>query len=131
MIGAILEVLLNLLVEFVVQFVVEGLLEVGWESVRRVSAKRGRVNRAAAAAVLVLLGGVTGYLSVLFVPVHLFGPSRYPGISLLVAPLATGAALQALGSWRAERGHTPSVLATFWGGALFAFAMVGVRVLLV
>ncbi len=131
MIEALLEVLLNLLVEVVVQLFVEGLLEVSWESVRRASAKRGPVNRAVAAVALVLLGGVAGYVSALFVPVHVFGPSRYPGVSLIVAPLATGAALQALGSWRAERGHAPSVLATFWGGALFALAMVAVRLLLV
>ncbi len=131
MIGAILEILLNLLVEVVAQLFVEGLLELGWESVRRASAKRGPVNRAVAAVVLALLGGVVGCLSVLVVPVHIFGPSRYPGISLVVAPLATGAVLQALGTWRAERGYSPSVLATFWGGALFAAAMIAVRLLLV
>jgi hypothetical protein len=35
------------------------------------------------------------------------------------------------GQWRRRRGGDPTLLATFWGGALFAFAMAAARWLLI
>jgi len=49
------------------------------------------------------------------------------GVSLILAPLGTGAAMHAFGVWRRRRGAPASRLATFWGGALFAFAMAFTR----
>jgi len=41
----------------------------------------------------------------------------------VLAPLATGAAMHAFGARRRRRGRATSGLATFWGGAAFAFTM--------
>jgi len=44
-------------------------------------------------------------------------------LGLVLAPLATGAAMHAFGARRRRHGRATSGLATFWGGAAFAFAM--------
>ncbi len=61
------------------------------------------------------------------IPIRILPNSRFPGISLLLSPIAAGWIMKALGDWRRSRGHEPTVLATFWGGALFAFSMALVR----
>ena len=43
--------------------------------------------------------------------------------------MVNGVVADALGDWRERRGRPRSYLATFWGGALFAFGMAGARFL--
>ncbi len=131
MIGFLLEALLNLVGEVLLQLLVEAAAELGWESVGQALGRRRPANPVLAGFGLVILGAATGYASTLLLPKHLFGPSRFPGISLVVAPVATGSIMQALGNWRTSNRHTHSLLATFWGGALFAFAMLAARLALV
>src|SRR6266849_3961780 len=99
MLGFILELLLELLAEILLQLFAELLFELGFQSVAH-SVRRGRTANP------------------LLRPVPLF-----PKLSLVLAPLATGAAMHVYGSWRRRRGGDPSLLATFWGGAIFALAM--------
>jgi hypothetical protein len=54
-----------------------------------------------------------------------------PGVSLVLSPLSAGLVMKAFGDWRRRRGGDPSFLATFWGGALFAFSFALVRWLMV
>lgn len=89
---------------------------------------RGRVL---AALSFILLGSAAGVLSAAMMPERMTPVVLMPGLSLLLAPLGTGAVMHVYGRWRQGRGHDTSYLATFWGGALTAFAMTLVRFLLV
>lgn len=124
MLAFLLELLLQLLVEALCQFVAELLLEFGFEAIAH-SVRRGRSAYPVFGAVgLFIIGGLVGFVTCWVLPNPLLRPVPYvPRLSLVLAPLATGAAMHAFGTWRRRRGGDPSVLATFWGGALFAFAM--------
>ena len=60
-------------------------------------------------------------------PYRVVASGPYPGISLVVSPLVNGLLADALGRWRENRDRPRTYLSTFWGGALFAFGMAGVR----
>lgn len=124
MLAFLLEIVLQLLVEVLVQFFAELLLELGFEAVAH-SIRRGRLANPVLAAVgLLIIGAAAGFVSCWILPRPLFRPvPHFSGISLVLAPLATGAAMHAFGCWRRRGGGDPSLLATFWRGALFAFAM--------
>jgi hypothetical protein len=76
-----------------------------------------------AGAVYLCLGAVAGFETAHLLP-HRFFPVKppFPGISLLLAPFAAGLLMQLFGSWRRRHARDSSWLATFWGGALFAFS---------
>ncbi len=74
-----------------------------------------------------VLGALSGYASTLILPHQITPPSKLPGSSLLLAPLVAGSVMQAIGSWRKNKGGVPTFLETFAGGGAFAFAMAFVR----
>ena len=77
-------------------------------------------------------GAIAGLVSGWVVPHHLFAQHlQFRGVSMVAAPLATGAAMHFAGMRLRDWGHEPSSLATFRGGALFAFAMAIVRLAMV
>ncbi len=124
MLGFLLELLLQLFAEALFQFIAELLLELGFEAIAD-SLRRGRsANPVFAAIGLLIIGTAAGFISCWLLPTPLFRPVPHmPRLSLILSPLATGAAMHEFGAWRRRRGGDPSLLATFWGGALFAFAM--------
>jgi hypothetical protein len=124
MLAAILELLLQLLAEILLQLFTEVLFELGFASLAH-SLRRGRsANPILAGIGLCIVGSAAGFITCWVFPKPLVRPARLlPGLSLVVAPLATGAAMHVYGSWRRGRGGDPTLLATFWGGAIFAFAM--------
>jgi hypothetical protein len=67
------------------------------------------------------VGAGVGALASWLVPDPIAVAPRIRGTSLVVAPLAGGFALAAFGWWRRRSGHEPTSLATFVGGASFAF----------
>ena len=79
-----------------------------------------------------ILGGAIGFAASLDFPGR-FLPRAHtiPGLSLVLAPLATGLAMHFFGKWRRERGGAPTRLATYWGGGLFAFGAALARFLMV
>ncbi len=76
---------------------------------------------------MLLLGGALGALTRMIWPTRIFQPGPVRGASLLLSPLVTGAIMDRYGEWVEARGGTRSFIATFWGGALFAFGMALVR----
>ena len=130
--GFLLELLVGLLFELVLQVVTEVLLALGISSIEHSMRRSRAANPVLAATGLVIVGAAIGVLTCWLLPGPLVKPTRYtPWPGLLVAPIGTGAVMHALGAWRRRNGGDPSVLATFWGGALFAFAMEAARVLCV
>ena len=120
--------LFELLLDVAIQIGMEILVEFGWAGVK---GALGRENHhpAVAAAGLAVLGAGLGGASLWLFPTSLVGPGPVPGASLLLAPLAAGAVMHAWGQYRRGRGHPTTNLATFAGGAAFAFGTALVRFL--
>jgi peptidoglycan/LPS O-acetylase OafA/YrhL len=110
---------------------VQLLLELGVESIGQSLRPRRKAKPLVAGLGLLLLGSLVGLASGFAVPFRLSPTTRFSGTSLVLAPIAGGVAMQAMGAWRSSRGHEPSSLATWWGGALFALAMAAVRLAMV
>ena len=77
----------------------------------------------------IMIGAGSGALSSLWLPHQIFPSRGFRGVSLALAPLATGAVMKALGDWRRRQGKEVTLLATFWGGSAFAFALSLARLL--
>jgi hypothetical protein len=121
-----LDILFELLAELLVQVIGEALIEVGYQRVR---AAPQPSHPFAATAGLVALGAVAGAVSAWLVPHRLTSWALAPVWSVLIAPLIVGAALHGFGVWRKRQGHATTHLATFYGGAAFAFAYAVTRLL--
>lgn len=124
MLELILEILSWLLFELILPFLAEVAMELGFESVRHATRRGRAANPWLAGLGLFLLGVVFGFVSAMVAPHRVWRPLLHPaGISVLIAPLVNGAVMQLFGAWRRSRGGDPSLLATFWGGASFAFGL--------
>jgi len=88
-------------------------------------------NRHPAEATLgyAILGALGGFVWLLFWPQRLLPPLLPSGASLVIAPLVAGTAMHFWGRRRRTRGLRTSSLATFYGGAGFAFGVALVRLL--
>jgi len=124
---------IEFLIELVVELLVQGLGELVVEGLARlVGAPFGRRDRhhpIVAGIGLLLMGVIMGEASCWVWPYRIVAPGPYPGLSLLISPVVNGLLADALGTWRERHGRSRSYLATFWGGALFAFGMAGARFL--
>ena len=107
----------------------EVLVEWGARSVGETFRRRSRAHPVLAGIGVIILGALAGLVSSLLLPTRIFGAFPVRGISLFVSPLITGVLMDQYGQWRERRGGQRSFVATFWGGALFAFSMALVRFL--
>ena len=73
------------------------------------------------------MGVIAGVVSLLIFGQRLAPPSPFPGISLVLSPLATGIAMHWIGEFWSEREWDRPALFTFRAGAVFAFGMALVR----
>jgi hypothetical protein len=71
-----------------------------------------------------------GAISVKIFPEPFFSARDFRGISLILAPLITGAVMKLLGDRQQGKGKPATLLATFWGGSAFAFVFSLTRFLL-
>ena len=123
------EIIVQFVLEVVGQVLVELLAELGWESLRDGMRPRRKAHPALAALGQFLLGLLAGGLSLLIVGHRLFGPAPLPGVSLILSPLATGAAMHVIGGfWPGHFGERPGLF-EFRAGAICAFGMALVRFL--
>ncbi len=122
-----METLFAILLEAVVEIV----FELGLEALRRAFRRQRRAHPVFSAIGFVVLGSTLGALSGWYWPMPILPASPQPGVNVIVAPLLVGLVMQEYGAWSARRGREPSYLATFWGGALFAFALAGTRRLVI
>ena len=126
-----LEILFELLFELVVQVLGEFVFTLGWESLAHALRGTRKANPVLAILGWAVIGSMCGVISAFIFPHRLLPPSRLPGLSLIVAPLVSGALMKAVGDRRREAGKDTTILATFWGGTIFAFAMAAARLLLI
>lgn len=126
-----LEILIELVFELLFQVVGEFIITLGWESLGHAIRSTRKANPALAILGWAIIGAICGAISAVLLPQRLLPRSRIPGMSLVVAPLLTGGLMKMVGDRRREAGKDTTILATFWGGAIFAFALSAARALLV
>jgi predicted benzoate:H+ symporter BenE len=130
MLALLLEFVVWFLGELLIQLAVELLIELGIESIRHSVRERKEADPVLAAIGYVLLGALAGAISVGALPWRITRglPLRLVGLALY--PLIAGAAMHAFGERRRRTGVNTTGLATFWGGACFAFGMSLLRFIL-
>jgi cytochrome c biogenesis protein CcdA len=109
------------------QIVGEVLLELGFGAAGQSFRERTRADPVAAGIGVVLMGAVAGVIASLAWPRRILQPGPVRGLSLIASPIVTGIVMERYGQWREDSLRSRSYLATFWGGALFAFSMALVR----
>jgi hypothetical protein len=103
--------MIELVFEVIVSILWDGLVQLIWE--------------------LLALGAAVGLALSLAFPRPFFRYNVMPGASLILSPLFNGAVMEYYGRWSERRTGARTHLATFWGGALFAFGMALVRFLMI
>lgn len=120
--------LLAVVLEVIGEFLVQILFELAAEALSGLINAREQTSPALAAAGLAFSGALAGLLSAWLFPHPLIATRVVlPGLSLLLAPLATGSAMHFLGKRLRRFERYASNLATFRGGALVAFSMALIR----
>jgi hypothetical protein len=121
------------LIEYVLfQFISQVLIEIGFKPIAEAFRRKRSRNPVVAYVGCVLFGGIVGLISALILPRRVIPvANQFAGLSVLIAPVATGLLMRTFGDFQRRHGKTPSFLATFWGGSLFAFSFALIRWLLV
>ena len=128
-IEVIAEVILTALGEILWQIGAQILIEFGFGSIVKTARDRSYSHPAVTIVGALLLGGLVGVVTSLIWPTRIFAPSSWRGISLLLSPVITGLVMRQYGVWAERNRGYRSFLASFWGGALFAFGMAVVRLI--
>ncbi len=116
------------LLEIFGEFLLQILFELAAEVVSALIHRWRQSSPAVSAVGLAFVGAAAGLVSVWLVPHRLIGTRvALPGLSLLLAPIATGYAMHLLGKRLRDLGRYTSNLATFRGGAIFALSMALIR----
>ena len=121
-----LEFLFQIVIEVIGQILFEVLFGVGSESLKHSSGREGRAHPVLAASGHFVMGAIAGGLSLLLFNERLLARSAFPGLSLLLSPLGTGAAMHVLGARWEDDDRRPTLF-SFRAGATFAFGMELVR----
>jgi hypothetical protein len=110
--------------------VAELVLAFGWESVAAPFRRRERSNAALAAVGYILFGGILGAVSAWLIPHRFSQNDAISLLSVILNPIAAGFVLNFYGAARRRRNRPTTNLATFVGGASFAFGLSLARFLL-
>jgi hypothetical protein len=108
------------------ELVIGPLLELALEPIFN-AAERSRLPLFAVAMILAGGTGIGLLYSAVFT--ERLVPSLVPGASLVLLPLALGTLMQLFGNWRQAKGHSPTSLATFLGGAALGLGMAAGRLI--
>lgn len=124
-----IEIIFEVLFELLFEVIAEIVFTFGWEGLAHSMRRRQNTNPVLAGLGYAIVGALAGGLSLLILPRRLLLVGGVKGASLVLAPLVTGLLMKMYGDFRRQRGQTTTGLATFWGGAIFAFSMALVRFL--
>lgn len=94
-----------------------------FESLGNAFMPAGMFRPTLAAVGLLLLGLVTGLLSVFLLDHRITPDIGFRGISLVLAPAAIGALFELLGRRARGKGANHTALFTWWGGSISAFGI--------
>ncbi len=115
--------------EIILQIVFEIAATLGWESLKHSLRPQEKASVWLASVGHFLMGAIAGFASLLIFDRRLTPRAAVPGLSLILAPLLTGATMRWLGTFWSKRHREPPALFTFRGGAIFALGMALVRVI--
>ena len=118
---------IEILIELLLSGVFDVLLELLYQAFGTSRDAKGRFYPVSGGLGVLVFGGIAGGLTTWALPGRVFGAPVLPGASLLLSPILNGVLMHYVGVWRAQRLERPSFIATFWGGALFAFGFAAVR----
>lgn len=142
MIEGLIELFVETIGEAVIQLLFEMIAELGITSIKHASktslstsgpltiTESEPTNSILAAIGSIMLGALFGGISVVVLPHRILSPPKIHGLSMLLSPLLSGLVMHGYGRWRDSQNRGHSRLATFAGGALFAFALAATRYLL-
>lgn len=119
--------LIEALLGLVVEVLGEAVFAIAGAVLEQAITDESQPNRVLAAIGDWLIGVAAGGISLLILRRQMIAPVMIPGASLIIAPLCTGALLEALGRWWVRRGYVRMALFTFWGGFWFGLGMSVVR----
>ena len=119
--------MIEALLEIVFSLVGELFMDLGWGMLSHVLQTKHRRRTALGITGLFTFGLAAGALSVWIHPAHFFHSRRIRLAILFVAPLCAGIVMQIYGRSKQRRGRRRSSLASFTGGAMFAFGLHLVR----
>ncbi len=125
-----IEIVFEILFELFVEFLAQLLFEIGFESVASALRSKRKANPVLSIIGLIILGLIIGIIFSLIAPKRIF--SNYPvtGLSLIISPLCVGTVMYYFGNWRRKKGTQTTIIATFWGGAIFAFVVALTRLII-
>ena len=126
-----LAAILEVFAELILQLLGELFLELIARAIGKFFSAIFESSRVFTAAVVLLLGALSGASSLIFFPHPLVHPSRAHGISLIVSPVIAGLVMSQIGRFLRSRGKRTIQLESFVYGFTFAFAMAVVRLLFV
>ncbi len=101
----------------------------GWESLKHSLRRKQKTTLWLASVGHFLMGAIAGFASLLIFDQRLTPRAAIPGLSLILAPLVTGAIMGWLGTLWGRRHREPPALFTFRGGAIFALGMALLRLI--
>ena len=122
-----LEILIELLGELIIELLPVILFEWGLEKRGDYSNRDVVTDKLLFFGSVFLVGALVGVGITSVLPQRIFPKPTLPDVSLIVSPMIAGYLMKLFGNWRLKKGYQPTDLASFFGGALFAFSIALVR----
>ena len=119
--------LLQVVGELLLQIIVEALVEFGLHGARESFRRAKPLHPLLAAIGYAMVGALAGAISLWIFPQLFIATPRLRIVNLLLTPVAAGAVMAAIGSWRRRREQELIRLDRFAYGFVFALAMTLVR----
>ena len=126
-----IEVIFEILFELFVDILSQILIELGFDSIGSVLKSDKEYSKSFQIIGLILLASLVGLSSIVIFPQKLFQTTLFPGISLILSPIIVGIIMHKIGEWKKEHNKKSTLLATFWGGASFAFIIALIRFIVI
>lgn len=123
MLQIIFEIIFGTIGEFLLQFVVGILVDRSFEALHHAFQYRKEAKRYQAFVGYFILGSFLGILSYWIIPKRVIPLQGIPGLSLVLVPLFVGFGMSQWGKYQIRKGSLVTNLASFNGGAIFAFGI--------
>jgi hypothetical protein len=126
-----MEILAELILQIVVELFGQLLFELGWESLGQSFRDRPKANPVLAAFGYLTLGALLGLVLGFVFPEPLAKHEAVTILGVFLNSIGFGLLSHLYGEYRRRRARKTTNLATFWGGAAFAFGIAAVRAAMV
>jgi len=127
LISALLSWILEIVAEALIEYVFGALLDLLFRAIREVVTKSEIESPGLARLGYVLLGGLSGGLSVFLFPHRIIHNPRMPGFSLVVSPVIVGLLMALTGSVLRRRNKKVTRIESFEYGLAFGLGMALIR----